>query len=235
MCALSLDISDQCCVLFFFSISPPSLTGQITHTPSPFSPIPSEHILPTIVFGFIFSGRNQHRPTSIMPIAYRKCTQNAIRTNLSLHKCFVRYEDDFGSFWMVDDNEFVKRRHLSRGRPRKYEPSAGGGPDGESPSQTPISGNAQPTPGSTNQQHHAGDQGTKSDHHHHHHLLMSHHNDGSAVDQSSHGPHQHHHQTHILDQQSSANQQQQTGAAAMASTGGAVSSTFFANNPVAAQ
>lgn len=49
--------------------------------------------------------------------------QNAIRTNLSLHKCFVRYEDDFGSFWMVDDNEFVKRRHLSRGRPRKYDPS----------------------------------------------------------------------------------------------------------------
>ncbi|KAJ6644422.1 Forkhead box protein P1, partial [Pseudolycoriella hygida] len=49
--------------------------------------------------------------------------ENAIRTNLSLHKCFVRYEDDFGSFWMVDDNEFVKRRHLSRGRPRKYDPS----------------------------------------------------------------------------------------------------------------
>ncbi|XP_036342250.1 uncharacterized protein LOC118751527, partial [Rhagoletis pomonella] len=49
---------------------------------------------------------------------------NAIRTNLSLHKCFVRYEDDFGSFWMVDDSEFVKRRHLSRGRPRKYEPSS---------------------------------------------------------------------------------------------------------------
>lgn len=51
-------------------------------------------------------------------------SKNAIRTNLSLHKCFVRYEDDFGSFWMVDDNEFVKRRHLSRGRPRKYEPSS---------------------------------------------------------------------------------------------------------------
>ncbi|XP_065075408.1 forkhead box protein P1-B isoform X4 [Ochlerotatus camptorhynchus] len=47
--------------------------------------------------------------------------KNAIRTNLSLHKCFVRYEDDFGSFWMVDDNEFLKRRHLSRGRPRKYD------------------------------------------------------------------------------------------------------------------
>ncbi|CAG4962154.1 unnamed protein product [Colias eurytheme] len=51
---------------------------------------------------------------------------NAIRTNLSLHKCFVRYEDDFGSFWMVDDAEFVKRRHLSRGRPRKYEPAPPG-------------------------------------------------------------------------------------------------------------
>ncbi|KPJ04903.1 Forkhead box protein P1 [Papilio xuthus] len=51
--------------------------------------------------------------------------KNAIRTNLSLHKCFVRYEDDFGSFWMVDDAEFVKRRHLSRGRPRKYEPAQG--------------------------------------------------------------------------------------------------------------
>ncbi|XP_047735547.1 forkhead box protein P2-like isoform X2 [Hyalella azteca] len=49
--------------------------------------------------------------------------KNAIRTNLSLHKCFVRYEDDFGSFWMVDDAEFVKRRHLARGRPRKYDPN----------------------------------------------------------------------------------------------------------------
>ena len=41
---------------------------------------------------------------------------------MSLHKCFVRYEDDFGSYWTVDDAEFVRRRHLSRGRPRKYEP-----------------------------------------------------------------------------------------------------------------
>ncbi|XP_074645960.1 forkhead box protein P1-like [Tubulanus polymorphus] len=49
--------------------------------------------------------------------------KNAIRTNLSLHKCFVRYEDDFGSFWMVDDVEFVRRRHLTRGRPRKYHES----------------------------------------------------------------------------------------------------------------
>ena len=46
--------------------------------------------------------------------------KNAVRTNLSLHKCFIRYEDDFGSYWMVDDFEFVRRRHLTRGRPRKY-------------------------------------------------------------------------------------------------------------------
>ncbi len=32
----------------------------------------------------------------------------------------MRYEDDFGSYWTVDDGEFLKRRHLSRGRPRKY-------------------------------------------------------------------------------------------------------------------
>ncbi|XP_059091771.1 forkhead box protein P1-like [Tigriopus californicus] len=48
--------------------------------------------------------------------------KNAIRTNLSLHKCFLRFEDDFGSFWTVDDEEFIKRRHFSRGRPRKYNP-----------------------------------------------------------------------------------------------------------------
>ncbi|KAH0548899.1 hypothetical protein KQX54_004097, partial [Cotesia glomerata] len=63
--------------------------------------------------------------------------RNAIRTNLSLHKCFVRYEDDFGSFWMVDDAEFVKRRHLSRGRPRKYDPT---------PSPTPPHLSAQGVP-----------------------------------------------------------------------------------------
>ena len=32
---------------------------------------------------------------------------------------------------MVDDAEFIKRRHLSRGRPRKYEP----GPCGSSGNQ----------------------------------------------------------------------------------------------------
>ncbi|XP_035713206.1 forkhead box protein P1 isoform X5 [Folsomia candida] len=59
--------------------------------------------------------------------------KNAIRTNLSLHKCFVRYEDDFGSFWMVDDAEFVKRRHLSRGRPRKYDPTPSPSPSSHHP------------------------------------------------------------------------------------------------------
>lgn len=48
----------------------------------------------------------------------------------------MRYEDDFGSFWMVDDNEFVKRRHLSRGRPRKYDPSTAAADDQPPPSQS---------------------------------------------------------------------------------------------------
>ncbi|KAF6099346.1 hypothetical protein HJG60_005254 [Phyllostomus discolor] len=48
--------------------------------------------------------------------------KGAIRTNLSLHKCFVRVEDEFGSFWTVDDEEFKRGRHIQRGRPRKYCP-----------------------------------------------------------------------------------------------------------------
>ncbi|KAK2490905.1 hypothetical protein MC885_006571 [Smutsia gigantea] len=74
--------------------------------------------------------------------------KNAVRHNLSLHKCFVRVEnvkgavwtvdevefqkrrpqkisgveDEFGSFWTVDDEEFRRGRHIQRGRPRKYCP-----------------------------------------------------------------------------------------------------------------
>ena len=71
-------------------------------------------------WALFFQQKNIH--THTQKYLYKQ-HQNAIRTNLSLHKCFVRYEDDFGSFWMVDDAEFMKRRHLSRGRPRKYEPN----------------------------------------------------------------------------------------------------------------
>ncbi|XP_026069252.1 forkhead box protein P1-B-like isoform X2 [Carassius auratus] len=46
--------------------------------------------------------------------------KGAVRTNLSLHKCFVRVEDDFGSFWTVDEEEFKRGRHIQRGRPRKH-------------------------------------------------------------------------------------------------------------------
>ena len=34
---------------------------------------------------------------------------------------------------MVDDAEFMKRRHLSRGRPRKYEPSSSSGGGNQPP------------------------------------------------------------------------------------------------------
>lgn len=36
--------------------------------------------------------------------------QNAVRHNLSLHKCFVRVENVKGAVWTVDEIEFQKRR-----------------------------------------------------------------------------------------------------------------------------
>jgi len=36
--------------------------------------------------------------------------QNAVRHNLSLHKCFVRVENVKGAVWTVDELEFQKRR-----------------------------------------------------------------------------------------------------------------------------
>ncbi|CAF0801491.1 unnamed protein product [Rotaria sp. Silwood1] len=48
---------------------------------------------------------------------FRKNAQtwkNAVRHNLSLHKCFMRVENIKGAVWTVDENEFCKRR-LTRG------------------------------------------------------------------------------------------------------------------------
>ena len=36
--------------------------------------------------------------------------QNAVRHNLSLHKCFMRVENVKGAVWTVDDDEYFKRR-----------------------------------------------------------------------------------------------------------------------------
>ena len=36
--------------------------------------------------------------------------QNAVRHNLSLHKCFMRVENVKGAVWTVDDNEYYRRR-----------------------------------------------------------------------------------------------------------------------------
>lgn len=38
------------------------------------------------------------------------CLQNAVRHNLSLHKCFVRVENVKGAVWTVDELEYQKRR-----------------------------------------------------------------------------------------------------------------------------
>jgi hypothetical protein len=46
---------------------------------------------------------------------FRKNAQtwkNAVRHNLSLHKCFMRVENVKGAVWTVDDNEYCRRRPL---------------------------------------------------------------------------------------------------------------------------
>lgn len=48
--------------------------------------------------------------------------QNAIRHNLSLHKCFVRVESEKGAVWTVDEFEFRKKR--SQKPSRRFNPLA---------------------------------------------------------------------------------------------------------------
>ena len=47
--------------------------------------------------------------------------QNAVRHNLSLHKCFMRVENVKGAVWTVDEVEFYKRR------PSRCSSTSGGG------------------------------------------------------------------------------------------------------------
>lgn len=49
------------------------------------------------------AGRLSTCPLSLHP-------QNAVRHNLSLHKCFVRVENVKGAVWTVDEREYQKRR-----------------------------------------------------------------------------------------------------------------------------
>jgi len=53
---------------------------------------------------------------------FRKNTstwKNAVRHNLSLHKCFVRKENYKGAVWTVDEVEFFKRRMTKPGLPKR--------------------------------------------------------------------------------------------------------------------
>jgi len=67
--------------------------------------------------------------------------KNAVRHNLSLHKCFVRVEDVKGAVWTVDEGEYQKRR------PQKLTGSRGRGkleiPNNHSTSQIPFFRNSQ--------------------------------------------------------------------------------------------
>lgn len=64
----------------------------------------------------------EHLPLSLPP-------QNAVRHNLSLHKCFVRVENVKGAVWTVDEREYQKRRPPKMtgyvGRARAGRPAPG--------------------------------------------------------------------------------------------------------------
>jgi hypothetical protein len=42
--------------------------------------------------------------------AFFSLSQNAVRHNLSLHKCFVRVQRGKGAVWTVDEIEFLTRK-----------------------------------------------------------------------------------------------------------------------------
>jgi len=48
--------------------------------------------------------------------------QNAVRHNLSLHKCFMRVENVKGAVWTVDEMEYHRRRP-QRGTGARYSKS----------------------------------------------------------------------------------------------------------------
>lgn len=61
-------------------------------------------------WGWLTSEDDRPPPPSPRPGWLVLLPQNAIRHNLSLHKCFVRVESEKGAVWTVDEFEFRKKR-----------------------------------------------------------------------------------------------------------------------------
>lgn len=55
-------------------------------------------------------GSGQRGEGHVAELSCPLCPQNAVRHNLSLHKCFVRVENVKGAVWTVDEHEYQKRR-----------------------------------------------------------------------------------------------------------------------------
>ncbi|CAL8379452.1 unnamed protein product [Boreogadus saida] len=66
--------------------------------------------------GHVEGGRVDGGRARVPKEAASEDQRGAVRTNLSLHRCFVRVEDGGGSWWTVDEEA---RPHVQRGRPRK--------------------------------------------------------------------------------------------------------------------
>lgn len=93
------------CFFFILILSPPSCVLSVRL----FTPPPTP----------LLCCRSLHLHLAA-PLPAGLLSQGAIRTNLSLHKCFVRVEDVFGSVWTLDEDQFKRGRHAQRGRPRKH-------------------------------------------------------------------------------------------------------------------
>nr|XP_023017303.1 forkhead box protein P1 [Leptinotarsa decemlineata] len=74
-----------------------SVRSPVLHSPSPNVPGPI---------------RRRLSDKSALSLAggFAEFTENAVRHNLSLHKCFMRVENVKGAVWTVDEVEFYKRR-----------------------------------------------------------------------------------------------------------------------------
>ena len=62
----------------------------------------------TLVFHRMHFLKESFLMSIILKLKFSK--QNAVRHNLSLHKCFMRVENVKGAVWTVDDEEYYKRR-----------------------------------------------------------------------------------------------------------------------------
>lgn len=100
--------------------TPPLQQLRDPHSPPPPKPLNMPQTTPKFLREF-GGGQPTLIPQSVPP-------QNAVRHNLSLHKCFVRVENVRGAVWTVDEAEFRRKRGQRYPRyPPNWTPKPEGG------------------------------------------------------------------------------------------------------------